>query len=226
MTLHERLNPDLWEGGDYLKVPVRRKLLEIAWEWASFAKIPQSAVSDVLLCGGNANYNYTTLSDIDVHLVVDRASLGFSSAELTDSYLKAMKTLWSLTRSPRVAGFPVELYAQDAQERHPAGQGVYSIYRGEWEVHPDHPDALAIPTWEADVKAADLRHQVDYAISSGSTDDVVSLKKKIAGMRRAGLASGGEFSVENLAFKSLRDDGVLQKITDFLKREDDARLSL
>ena len=42
-----------------MKPEVRQGLVRIAEEWAEFANIPSGAIIDVVLVGGNANYNYT-----------------------------------------------------------------------------------------------------------------------------------------------------------------------
>ena len=39
-----------------------------------------------------------------------------------------------------------------------------------------------------------------------------ALKEKIHKMRKEGLQKGGEFSVGNLAFKKLRNDGYIEKL--------------
>ena len=70
LEYHETLNPKLWDG-QTLKSEVAKKLLMIAQTWAGFAKIPVKAISDIIVVGGNANYNYTPFSDIDLHVVVD-----------------------------------------------------------------------------------------------------------------------------------------------------------
>ena len=68
---HETLNPHFWNGNK-MKPEVWRALDKIGKEWADFANIPKSAIKDVILTGGNANYNYTKYSDLDLHLVVDK----------------------------------------------------------------------------------------------------------------------------------------------------------
>ena len=68
---HEDLNVKFWDGLT-LRTEVRDKLLEIGYIWAEFAKIPSNAIQDIILVGGNANYNYTEYSDLDLHLVVDK----------------------------------------------------------------------------------------------------------------------------------------------------------
>ena len=45
-------------------------------------------------------------------------------------------------------------------------------------------------------------------------------------MRKAGLAEEGEFSVENLVFKKLRNEGVIGKLMDIRKEDVDKELSL
>ena len=52
------------------------------------------------------------------------------------------------------------------------------------------------------------------------------LLDKIKRMRKAGLAEGGEFSVENLVFKKLRDNGVIEKLMKIKNDEIDKKLSL
>ena len=42
------------------------------------------------------------------------------------------------------------------------------------------------------------------------------LKEKIRRFRKSGLAKGGEYSVENLAFKALRRLGELERLSDYI----------
>ena len=48
-----------------------------------------------------------------------------------------------------------------------------------------------------------------------------NLKKRIMKMRKDGLSSKGEFSVENLAFKNLRDSEYIGKLNDIIIRSYD-----
>lgn len=223
VEIHSELNPRIWDG-ETPKSDVREKLLSIAKAWAEYAHIKWKSVKDVYLCGGNANYNYTDHSDIDVHLVVNRSSLG--DPEIIDDFLKGKKELWALQHHNEVVGYPVELYAQDPSEKSPAGQGVWSLKRDVWVVRPDRRDESSVPIAQANRKATDLKKRIDRAIHLDHAPAIRRLKHKIASMRKAGLAATGEFSPENLAFKILRDDGYLQKITDYVGKYDDDKLSL
>jgi len=74
---------------------VWRTLNKIGKEWAEFANIPNSAIKDVIVTGGNANYNYTKYSDIDLHLMIDKSKI--DCEDILDDYLRAKKQLWALT---------------------------------------------------------------------------------------------------------------------------------
>jgi hypothetical protein len=46
----------------------------------------------------------------------------------------------------------------------------------------------------------------------------VKLKNKILEMRKEGLSRSGEFSVENLVFKKLRNEGYIEKIIELISK--------
>jgi hypothetical protein len=48
-----------------------------------------------------------------------------------------------------------------------------------------------------------------------SISDVERLKEKLRKFRKCGLEQGGEYSPENLAFKALRRNGYLEKLSRF-----------
>ena len=85
--------------------------------------------------GGNANYNYTKHSDVDLHLVIDKK--GVKCDGLVDDYLLSKKQLWALTHDITVKGQPVELYAQDSGDTFKKGQGVYSLKSNRWLQQPE-----------------------------------------------------------------------------------------
>lgn len=224
LQYHSTLNPALWQD-DQLKPRVRERLLAFGRAWGDFAKIPESAVRDVLMTGGNCNYNWSPWSDIDVHLLVDRASLGRDRG-LVDDLLKAKKKLWSLEHHVTVEGYPIEPYAQDVGEPSPAGQGVYSLSRGAWVIHPElHAYDLDDPALAA--KISHYAGLIDHLVDHGAPpDEFANLKRRIADMRKSGIARGGEFAPENLTFKALRNSGHLQKMTDYVRDHEDRSLSL
>jgi len=222
---HDKLNIKFWEEG-ILRSEVKDKLLQIAMKWAEFAKIPSSAVKDVILVGGNANYNYTRFSDLDLHLVVNKNEIA-DCPELLDDYLRDKKKLWALVHDIKIYSHPVELYAQDEKDPLPANQGVYSITQDKWLMEPkqvqvDLADPLLLK------KVRDMMEKIDDLIENQADDPSVlkKLKNKIRDMRASAIQQGGEFALENLVFKELRNRGYLDKLSNHIRHLEDTNLSL
>lgn len=224
LQYHEELNPDLWENNK-IKEEVRSKLLQIADVWSKFAKIPAEAIEDVLVVGGNANFNYTPYSDIDLHILVDKDKIA-DCPEILDEYLRDKKQLWAHSHDIKIYNHDVEIYAQDISEQVPANQGSYSLTRDEWINEPKHEE-VNLEDPEISIKVADFIHKIESMISSNASDDsFTKLKEKFKAMRSAGLKKAGEFSVENLVFKELRNLGYLDKVNDYIVSRQDQSLSL
>lgn len=225
LEYHDVLNPKLWDGAK-LKPEVKEALLKFGYAWADFAKIPRDIILDIIMTGGNANYNYTPKSDIDVHLVIDRNALG-SNREFVDEYLQDKKVLWTLTHQIQILGYSLEPYAQDNADRYPANQGVYSLKRSRWIQFPNRGNY----NWKDDPglkrKVLFYKKLIDQVIRDRMDIDAVrDLKRKIRDMRGASIAKGGEFSFENLVFKELRNRGYLDKMNKYEQKLKDKALSL
>jgi len=224
LQYHDVLNPDLWENNK-LKEEVRNKLIQIADVWAKFAKIPTEAIEDVLIVGGNANFNYTPYSDIDLHILVDKSKIA-DCPEILDEYLKDKKQLWSHSHDIKIYSHDVEIYAQDISEQVPANQGSYSLTQNEWLKEPKQEE-VNLEDPEISLKVNELINKIDSMISSKASDEsFTKLKEKFRTMRSAGLKKAGEFSVENLVFKELRNLGYLDKVNDYILSTQDENLSL
>lgn len=224
LRYHDQLNPDLWNG-EHLKPEVRATLMKFALSWAEFAKIPRDHIRDVILTGGNANFNYTPESDIDVHLVVDRIGLGFGA--WTDDWLDNKKKLWTLTRHPTVKGYALEPYAQDLTQSFPTGQGVYSIRDDIWVERPIHGSHNFMNNPMLQSKADHLETLINDQIANGaSEEEMVNLKRRLVKMRREALMHSGEFSHGNLLWKELRNRGAIGRLSDYLTNVEDRSLSL
>ena len=224
LEYHDTLNPKMWDG-DQLKPEVQAKLLQIAKKWAVFAKIPDFAVTDIILVGGNANYNWTKFSDLDLHVVVNREDLP-DCPDLLDDYLHNKKQLWALVHDITVYGHDVELYAQDRETPYPKKQGVYSVKDKTWIAQPKH-EAVDFRGPVLLAKVKQYTERIDTLISTNAEDESFSkLKEKFKNMRTSGLKKIGEFSMENLIFKELRNRGVIDRMSQYLQSRQDEKLSL
>jgi len=226
LQYHNNLNPKLWDDGK-LKPEVRGKLIQFAETWRDFAMIPKEMVQDIVMTGGNANYNYTEQSDIDVHLVVDRDGFGIPR-DFIDQFLQDKKILWTMTHPDiKIYGYPLEPYAQDPAEAIPMNQGQYSLMNDQWIQMPSNLNIDFTSNKVLNDKVEHYKHVIDRMIRSNASDAALkAIKTKITAARGPAIAKGGEFSLENLVFKELRNQGYIDKIDMYVKSEQDKALSL
>lgn len=190
-----------------LKPGLRERMLDEGYAFADYCGIPADSVDDVVLTGGNANYNYTKYSDIDIHII-------YSQSPLSQDELHDKKTSWSDTHPTQIEGYTVELYAQSNEEEFRPGQGVYSLLHDKWISNPVHLDSVSILEDDAmisKVKAAMTK--IKNLIKHGSAEDIHAYREQLREMRAAGLTEpAGEFSVENVLYKELRNRGFLRAL--------------
>lgn len=226
---HTELNSDIWSKDKKLDKSVRTALLKIAKEFIEFLATPEMDIKDIILTGSLANYNYTPQSDIDLHIVANVTSKSgkFCKFKLAE-FFSAKKTLWNEQHDITIYGYPVELYVQLADENLVA-TGIFSVQDNEWVEEPEmKKDNANIDKYAVKIKAAEMMSLIDKVIGD-KVDEKTSIQKitdRIWDMRKAGLASGGEFSVENIAFKTLRNNGYIEKLMDYRRKIDDDDLSL
>jgi len=228
LQYHDTLNQLIWDGEKMIP-KIQDRLLQIGNMWAEFSHIPEDAIRDICLTGGNANYNYTPYSDLDVHVLMDMSKLPHDKEFLAD-YLLDKKMLWAFKHpSLTVMGYPVELYAQNYREPVASHQGVYSLLKKKWlykpnvENHPDFENDIALKA-----KIEEYIKMLDTVLSEPGDHvaEIKKLKEKFREMRSAGIHQSGEFSNENLIFKELRNRGYFQKLNDYLQKTMDTQLSL
>lgn len=225
LKCHDELNNKLWNG-EKLKPDVRKTLITFAETWASFAKIPKSMFLDIIMTGGNANFDYTNMSDIDVHIICDRSKL-FSDPKFVEEYLQSKKSLWTLThKNVNVYGYPLEPYAQDVGIKYPKGQGVYSLKKDEWLQKPTKCDIDPNDVFVKQ-KVKHFMHVIDHMINHNMGADAFNVvKDKLKNLRGSSIAEYGEYGRDNLVFKELRNRGYLDKMNNYQISKKDKELSL
>ena len=221
----KELNPSFWEDNKF-DPQIREKLLKISKDFYEALKLT-APIKDVQLTGSLANYNWTDKSDLDVHVLIDFSDVD-ENVELVKKALDGMRFIWNLRHNIKLRGFDVELYVQDIHEPHTAS-GLFSLLNNEW---------IRIPKYnppDIDYKDVDKKYQGIVAdilqmenlmatadFSSVTEEELYNhaqkLKKKIMDMRKEGLAREGEFSVENLVFKKLRNEGYIEKIIELISK--------
>jgi hypothetical protein len=219
-TFHDKLNPDLWEG-NHLKPQVRLALFKIAKAFVEFINVEDLELTDITISGSNASFNYNNKSDIDLHLIAN--SSGPCKVNLKDLF-QAKKVIFNDQHDITILGHAVEVYVQGSEDAH-ISNGVYSVYDDNWVAFPKKITAKPDIT-NIEHKFEHLEEEIKQALESGDPQTIARLKKRIKDMRQSGLEKNGEFGVENLAFKLLRNTGLIQKLYDAETVETDKQLSL
>jgi len=217
VTVNRRLNPKLWNG-DRLKPEVRSQLIKIARAFEEFVGI-ELEVTDYTITGSNANYTWTQYSDLDLHLIIP----GKATDEQRELF-SAKKSLWSEQHDITIRGLPVECYVQGEDEPHHS-TGVYSVVNDSWLVEPKKVKP-EVDDASIEAKKDAILANIELALLSKDLEKLRAVKDKITQMRKAGLERAGEWSVENLVFKILRNLGLIDQITDKIRELEDAQLSL
>lgn len=227
LAYHSKLNPDIWSGKK-MKAKVRQALLKVANEFIESLDAPKIKIKDITMTGSLANYNWTRLSDIDLHIVVTAKEKEDSQClvDLKDTF-DAKKDLWNNNHNISIYGHPVEAYVQFADEKH-TSTGVYSLKKAKWIIEPKYDKkGETYNEYSVKTKVAQYMTMIDKAISNNATEESIEkIKEKLRNMRKSGLEQAGEFSIENLTFKQLRANGYIEKLYKFARDRKSQNLSL
>jgi len=231
LAYHDKLNPKIWKrsGDDYVLDPkVKTKLMQIGKKFAESLEL-NVPIDDYVITGSNVNYNWTAQSDLDLHLLVkseDLKSCTTCRVNVEDC-LQAKKSLWNDRHEITIYGIPVEVYVTTEEEKLVSDSGTYSLLRDAWEKKPEKRE-LSLNSITIQAKVKELVAEIDELVDSKSDDErkIRDLLDKIKRMRQAGLSREGEFSVENLTFKALRNNGYIDKIRKYFVKAQDDELSL
>jgi len=227
--INDELEPQLWNG-DELKPHIAARLTEIAEDFIDGLPFPVT-IQDIRFTGSLANYNWSKYSDIDLHIVVDFTELD-ENKELVKQMFDSKRLRWNEKHNIKIKGYDVELYVEDVGEQH-SSSGIYSIMKEDWVQHPERIDRK-VDLDTAKKKASDIEQQitsVERLFNAGEFEKVLRhidrIKNKIRSMRQAGLETEEmEFSPENIAFKLLRRNDLLDQLTKLKYKAYDQSMTL
>ena len=202
---------------------VRRKLLRIASDFIENSKIT-AEIDDIQLTGSLSNFNYNKHSDLDVHILLDYSTVN-DDTDLVKQALDGKRFVWNLRHNVVIRGHEVELYYQDTNEPHIAS-GLYSLLNNEWLIEPTY-DPPSVDLRDVSKKSHSIIDQIERLKDEVTHNDCPHqakilykfgkrIKSKLGKMRTEGLHREGEFSVENLAFKQLRNGGAIGMLIDLI----------
>ena len=208
------LDPKIWQEGK-LNKNISKRLTRIANEFLDGLEIG-ATMEDLRFTGSLANYNWSKYSDIDLHLVVDFSKID-ENKELVKGFFDSARMRWNDLHDITIFGYEVEIYVENVGEIHKSS-GLYSIAKDEWITEPS-PEQVDFDYLAARKKADALETEVNLIekFAEQKPRDAIKsidrLKEKIRRLRKAGLDSRDqEYSAENIAFKILRREEILDKL--------------
>jgi hypothetical protein len=224
IKFNDTLSPEIWDSNNKMISEIRKVLLMNAKRFIEFCDIQNLKFNDITLTGSMANYNYNEQSDLDIHIILDLTQIS-ENIEFVNDFFKLKKQLWSNELPIKVKNHDVELYLQDINELHHS-TGVYSLMNNDWISKPIKK-IINLDVSNIKLKSSDLMNSIDDLEDNLNDEDFLekhkNLKDKIKKYRQSGLDENGEYSIENLVFKVLRNNGYLEKLAklkeDYLTNE-------
>lgn len=226
--IKESLYPKFWDD-KVLKEKVKNKLKKIAKDFVDTWEIDPK-IYDITLTGSLANYTWNNLSDVDLHILINFDEID-DRFDMVKDYLNAKKNEWNHTHDIKMNQHEVEVYVQHLSEEH-SSSGVYSILDDKWLVIPDSTkptidekqvNKKVLTFVEQINKVYELYKKEDYKVAKEKADKIF---KRLKSFRQIGLEDVGEFSVENLAFKVLRKNGFLDRLSEYRDRSYDKMMGI
>lgn len=227
--IKDELNSVIWDKGDgfyKMKPEIRKKLLEIAEKFYESLEI-ETPYNDIYFVGSMASFNWTDQSDVDLHLLFDYSKVN-KNTDLVEKYFDVKKKYWNDNHEIKIYGFDVELSCQEKSVKLHS-KAVFSLKDNKWISKPDK-DSFSIDKEALKTKIVGIVNQIERLEKIKGLDKSIELSSKIKDrlkkMRKSGLEKGGEFSIENLAFKYLRNHGYIGKVMKIKRTATDKKLSL
>lgn len=218
---NKTLNKKLWDINSELLPEVRKKLLEIVnfFEDYSDFSIP---ILDAYIVGSNASFNYTSTSDIDLHII--------TNYELVEAPEEVLSTLYSFQKSMfnneydiSIHGLQVELYVEDVNNTSAVSNGIYSVFKNQWI---KFPKKIIAQSYNFDKVLPKWRRTIAHICQHGTLQDAMITLNRIYLMRKTSILKDGEYGKGNQLFKDLREEGLIQELKDRVTELTSKKLSI
>ena len=228
-AFNDTLERKIWDNNDEMNPEIREVLLKIASDFVDGLTIDIN-LEDVRLTGSLANYSWSKYSDVDLHLIVNFKTVD-EDLDLVKGYFNSASALWNLKHDIKIKGYDVEIYVEDSGEEH-VSTGLYSILDNDWLRLPPDEQSDEISFDDVKKKVAGIMYQVHELekLDKGLTQTITlvdKIKEKIRKMRKTGLRTKkGQYSTGNIAFKVLRRNDTLKKLSDIKQNAYDSSVTI
>lgn len=222
-----KLNDKIWNDNNKLKQEIRHALLRLAHDFMKDVNLKENHIDDIVLTGSLANFNWSEYSDYDLHIIVDLNKLS-ENTKLIKDYFDTKKARWNDEHDIEIYDYPVEIYVQSREDA-AYSTGVYSLIDNKWLVKPSgknfNLDEPSVKN-KADALMGEIDRMLKMKEPELALDKIENFKQKLRNMRSSGLEKDGEYSTENLAFKTLRRNGYIEKLNNFKNKMYDKKFSI
>lgn len=211
--VHKELNPKIWDANNKLLPDVKDKILEIVEEFKANVKDMTGMdinPVDIHLLGSNASYNYTSKSDLDVHLVVNFEMID-TNEDLVQALFNLQKSEFNDAYDISIHGVDVELYVEDIKAN-TVSNGIYSVTNDMWIKEPE--PLTDIPEIDIEDKIDEWKTKINDILESNDFKRVSDAIDELYLIRKNGLATTGEYGEENQLFKEIRNLDLLAELKD------------
>lgn len=217
-----QLNPRIWGEDRKLNSDIKKALLTISKEFLDDVVSP-IVIKYIILTGSLCTYQWRPESDWDLHIIAEPKQ--DTCKETVLDYFKVKSKDFNDSHDIKIKGYKVEVNLKDLETEY-QGKGIYDLIKDKWLVEPQEPtNSLNDP--EVLKKAHEFQNRIDdMIVQKAPLKEFKALRDELKQLRTKSLEEGGEYSIGNLVFKTLRYSGHLQKIADYRKSLFDKELSL
>lgn len=206
--VHDTLNPKLWDTSTNTLLPeVRQKIIEIVNAFEEYLDFPIQ-ILDIHLVGSNASFNWTSSSDLDVHIIANYEDITDEPALLQALY-DAKKSKFNNDYNIKIRDVEIEMYVQDVNSGI-MSNGIYSVCDNEWAKEPKPIKSITKHNTETELEKWTTK--INDVIMSNDYDKINDTINMLYLLRHNSLAIDGEYGKGNQLFKDIRNKGLLDNL--------------
>lgn len=209
IEIHKKLNPLIWQEDNSLLPEVRESLFNVIEEFKKYCDIPLNII-DAFIVGSNASFNYTSYSDIDLHIIVN-FELFNSSKEVLLALFNAEKSSFNKEYAIKIHDIDVELYVEDVNTS-AVSNGIYSLFQDKWIKFPKKIEV--VKEVDIDEPSNKWSSYIESILDKDNIDLIDNAINTLYMIRKNSINVDGEYGAGNQLFKEIRNRGLLNKLKD------------
>lgn len=219
----QTLSYKIWNKDGKIDILVRRVLMDVADDFWESCNVKWVKPEDLILVGSICGYNWSDVSDIDLHFVVDFKKI-HEKTNFVQEYFDEKKNDWNSKHDNlKIYGFNVELYVQD-KNAEVESDGIYSLWQDKWIKKPSKDtvkdimlDKYSIKDKSSEVMTEinDLYDEFRKGADNERSSEIYTRCRKIMShlkKERKKALEVSEFAPGNIIYKVLRRSGYLDKL--------------